>query len=196
MIYRWFWRCSSDPNTHSSFTGTSWVSEERKTFSRPADGRKMKRDHPNCWTAQLNTIVKTFFPVCVCVNSTDDRVWHWSSTLSSVTQSPDGAGPSSRCRVSSAAPPSLLAQLTMWFIKNLLYKKTEFFSPVRKRETQVFLCSKVQRTERSAASWEVSCFNCSVFIQCIKTEEWGRSGNDVQTPTCMNILSIYQYIHQ
>lgn len=147
-----------------------------KTFRRPADGRKMKRDHPNCWTAQLNTIVKTFFPVCVCVNSTDDRVWHWSSTLSSVTQSPDGAGPSSRCRVSSAAPPSLLAQLTMWFIKNLLYKKTEFFSPVRKRETQVFLCSKVQRTERSAASWEVSCFNCSVFIQCIKKEAWGRSG--------------------
>lgn len=37
-----------------------------KTFRRPADGRKMKRDHPNCWTAQLNTIVKTFSCVCVC----------------------------------------------------------------------------------------------------------------------------------
>lgn len=177
MIYRWFWRCSSDPNAHSSFTVAPAESlKSVKTFRRPADGRKMKRDHPNCWTAQLNTIVKTFSCVCVCVNSTDDRVWHWSSTLSSVTQSPDGAGPSSRCRVSSAAPPSLLAQLTMWFIKNLLYKKTEFFSPVRKRETQVFLCSKVQRTERSAASWEVSCFNCSVFIQCINKEAWGRSG--------------------
>lgn len=150
-----------------------------KTFSRPADGRKMKRDHPNCWTAQLNTIVKTFSCVCVCVNSTDDRVWHWSSTLSSVTQSPDGAGPSSRCRVSSAAPPSLLAQLTMWFIKNLLYKKTEFFSPVRKRDAGFSLQQSANNRTLSSLVRSFP-FNCSVFIQCINKEEWGRSRSQVK----------------
>lgn len=113
-----------------------------KTFRRPADGRKMMRDHPNCWTAQLNTIVKTFFPVCVCVNSTDDRVWHWSSTLSSVTQSPDGAGPSSRCRVSSAAPPSLLAQLTMWFIKTFFTRRQSSFLRWGKERRRFFSAAK------------------------------------------------------
>lgn len=99
MIYRWFWRCSSDPNTHSSFTGTSWVSEERKTFSRPADGRKMKRDHPNCWTAQLNTIVKTFSCVCVCVwtvqmigSDTDHQPSAQSPRVQMVRDHPAGVG--------------------------------------------------------------------------------------------------------
>lgn len=193
-----------------------------KTFSRPADGRRMKRDHPNCWTAQLNTIVKTFSCVCVC------EQYRWSGLTLIIN--PQLSHPESRW-CGTIQPVSGFICSTSFsprsaddvIHQNLLYKKTEFFSPVRKRETQVFLCSKVQRTERSAASWEVSCFNCSVFIQCIKNEAWGtqeywkkswnmtkidrfwwkwtqvwlfRTGKDVQTPTCMNILSIYQYIHQ
>lgn len=146
-----------------------------KTFRRPADGRKMKRDHPNCWTAQLNTIVKTFSCVCVC------EQYRWSGLTLIIN--PQLSHPESRW-CGTIQPVSGFICSTSFsprsaddvIHQNLLYKKTEFFSPVRKRETQVFLCSKVQRTERSAASWEVSCFNCSVFIQCIKKEAWGRSG--------------------
>lgn len=176
MIYRWFWRCSSDPNAHSSFTVAPAESlKSVKTFRRPADGRKMMRDHPNCWTAQLNTIVKTFSCVCVC------EQYRWSGLTLIIN--PQLSHPESRW-CGTIQPVSGFICSTSFsprsaddvIHQNLLYKKTEFFSPVRKRETQVFLCSKVQRTERSAASWEVSCFNCSVFIQCIKKEAWGRSG--------------------
>ena len=75
MIYRWFWRCSSDPNAHSSFTVAPAEPEECKTFRRPADGRKMKRDHPNCWTAQLNTILKNSSCSCVCVCVCEQYRW-------------------------------------------------------------------------------------------------------------------------
>lgn len=224
MIYRWFWRCSSDPNAHSSFTVAPAESlKSVKTFRRPADGRKMMRDHPNCWTAQLNTIVKTFSCVCVCVNSTDDRVWHWSSTLSSVTQSPDGAGPSSRCRVSSAAPPSLLAQLTMWFIKTFFTRRQSsflrwgkerrrFFSAAKCKEqnaqqprekfpvlTVVFLFNVLKKRREDAQEYWKKSWNMTKIDRFWWkwTQVWlFRTGNDVQTPTCMNIISIHQYIHQ
>lgn len=155
MIYRWFWRCSSDPNTHSSFTGTSWVSEERKTFSRPADGRKMKRDHPNCWTAQLNTIVKTFSCVCVCV-------WTVQMIGSDTDHQPSAQSP--RVQMVRDHPAGVGFHLQHLLLSSLSWRcdsSKTFFTRRQSsflrwgKETQVFLCSKVQITERSAASWEV-----------------------------------------
>lgn len=59
----------------------------------------MKRDHPNCWTAQLNTIVKTFSCVCVCVwtvqmigSDTDHQPSAQSPRVQMVRDHPAGVG--------------------------------------------------------------------------------------------------------
>lgn len=175
MIYRWFWRCSSDPNTHSSFTGTSWVSEERKTFSRPADGRKMKRDHPNCWTAQLKTIVKTFSCVCVC------EQYRWSGLTLIIN--PQLSHPESRW-CGTIQPVSGFICSTSFSPRSaddVIHQKPSLqedrvlFSGEEKRDAGFSLQQSAKNRTLSSLVRSFP-FNCSVFIQCINKEAWGRSG--------------------
>lgn len=176
MIYRWFWRCSSDPNAHSSFTVAPAESlKSVKTFRRPADGRKMKRDHPNCWTAQLNTIVKHFF-LCVCVwtvqmigSDTDHQPSAQSPRVQMVRDHPAGVG---------FHLQHLLLSSLSWRCdssKPSLQEDRVLFSGEEKRDAGFSLQQSAKNRTLSSLVRSFP-FNCSVFIQCIKKEAWGRSG--------------------
>ena len=204
MIYRWFWRCSSDPNTHSSLTvAPAEPLKSVRTSSRPADSCKMTWDRPKCLTAQLNTILKTCSRVCVCVCVC---VCRWSGLTLIINHQlshPESRWCGTIQPVSGFICSTLLLSTLVWRCRS----SKPFFFLLQDRvltllwrwDLQVlFLCSKMQRTERSAATWEVFCFNCSIFIWCIKHEESGCSEileevlkNDKDSQILMEVMSLY-----